>query len=349
MQLANVTTYHALQLATDRARSARDRALRWLLAHVDSNGRPIDADVKNGWGRVPWALASSGELEAAASVVGWAESTSQFGDDGNFVEGPLRPAMLPSYPLSHYAIGCWMVGATGPALRTMNAVREMQDTTGGIPLAPGPDNPFFDLLQTAQAGAAALFTGQQDVADAAYRWIANCVAQQPELDQGRLYPLCTGEKLVTDFPDGLAFLALTDFSQPKQTYFNPGMAAVFLSSYSQAREEPGAMALAEKLLELNLKGSDEHQFHDRDSVQICKFGWGVAAMQLAQPDGPWLEHVVRMAHWFADWQEVDGSWAPARFMSPTPDDVDKTVKTAEHIVEVNAILTALGRADSVAP
>jgi hypothetical protein len=33
-------------------------------------------------------------------------------------------------------------------------------------------------------------------------------------------------------------------------------------------------------------------------------------------------------------------------MAPTPDDVDKTIKTAEHIVEVNAILAALGRANA---
>ena len=121
------------------------------------------------------------------------------------------------------------------------------------------------------------------------------------------------------------------------------MAAVFLCAYASRQREPAALRMAADLLRFNVEGCAE-QFADTASVQVCKFGWGVSAVLAADPDGDWLPHVARMGDWFIGNQRDDGAWAPSSFLVSEPSDIDKLVKTAEHVMEVNAILAALGTA-----
>jgi hypothetical protein len=134
-----------------------------------------------------------------------------------------------------------------------------------------------------------------------------------------------------------------DFNKARQAYFFPGIAAAFLSAYARKREIPEALSLAERFLELNRSGASI-QYSDRDAVQICKYGWGVSAMIQAQPEkkGKWRPELLRMAHWFADWQNADGSWSPSAFLVAAPSVVDLMSKTAEHVMEINMILLGLG-------
>jgi hypothetical protein len=214
-----------------------------------------------------------------------------------------------------------------------------------LPIAPvlRRETVIYDLLSTAQAGLAAVITGQDDVADLAYRWVVDLVDQQP-LDAGsRFYSFRRGPTLIAEPEGQLTWLALTDFSKPRQSFYTPGMAAVFLASYAQRKGKPEPLQLASRLLEFNINGCAE-QFEDSGSVQVCKFGWGAAAMLVADPDGDWLTHVHDMGNWFINNQHQDGAWAPSSFLVDDPSDIDKLVKTAEHVMEVNAILSALGTA-----
>lgn len=345
MQLDQVNTTDPLALATDRARAARDRGLRWLLGHIEANGKPAGSEERNGWGRVPWALALSGEPDTGAAVLRWA-AQSQIDDGGDFAAGPARGStgINPSYLLSHFVIGAWLLGDFALANKTMGGVRALRNpSTGGLPFMARGDVRFDDLLCTAQAGLSAVFAGAGDVADSAYQWILNLVDQQPELANGRLYTLCVGDKLLTEFDKKMSFIALVDFSKAKQAYYYPGMTAAFLTAYAGARGIDEPLEIANRLLQMNIEGSDV-QYTDRASVQICKFGWGAAAMRLAGHQGDWIPHVCRMAHWFADWQNEDGSWSPSSFLVKAPGVVDNMIKTAEHVMELNVMLEALGGA-----
>lgn len=71
------------------------------------------------------------------------------------------------------------------------------------------------------------------------------------------------------------------------------------------RGDTSARDLGAQFLELNIRGTAA-QFDDREAVQICKFGWGASTMLLAEPRGPWLGHVRRMAEWFIARQDDDG-------------------------------------------
>jgi hypothetical protein len=228
----------------------------------------------------------------------------------------------------------------------MDALRRMQDpATGGFAIAPVADRAtdIYDLLSTAQVGLAAVITGQDDIAELAWRWVADMAALQPEDAGSRLYSFRRGTALLTEPDQALEWLAITDFARPRQTYYTPGMAAAFFAAYAQRTGASEPLALARRLLAMNLAGCAE-QYEDEGSVQICKFGWGVASMLVADPDGDWLPHVERMGDWFIAHQSPDGAWTPSSFLAPEPSDIDKLVKTAEHVMEVNAILAALGTA-----
>ncbi|SCW69704.1 hypothetical protein SAMN02927924_02230 [Sphingobium faniae] len=335
-----------LDAAIARVRASRDRGVRWLLAHMDPDGKPVGADERNGWARAPWALAVCGESDAATRMVAWAER-GQLSPDGGFAPGPaFGTGRFGAYPLAHLAIGAWLTERFGTALKAMDALRRMQDPmTGGFPIAPVENRAtdIHDLLSTAQAGLAALISGQDDIADLAWRWISDLVAAQPADAGTRFYTFRQGETLMIEPPQQLEWLAITDFSRPRQTFYTPGMAAVFLAGYAQRKAIQEPLAIASRLLRFNIEGCDE-QFNDPGSVQICKFGWGAAAMLVADPAGDWLRHVARMGDWFIEHQQADGAWAPSLFVSPEPSDVDRLIKTAEHVMEVNAILAALGTA-----
>ena len=335
-----------IDAAIGRVRTARDRGVGWLLEHLGPDGTPVGATERNGWARLPWALAVAGESEAAARVIAWAEG-GQLAPDGGFAPGPaFGTGRFGAYPLAHFAIGAWLTERFATAMAAMDALRRMQDpATGGFPISPVGDRStdFYDLLSTAQAGLAAVITGQDDIAELACRWVADMAALQPADAGTRLYSFRRGAELMTEPDKSLEWLAITDFSRSRQTYYTPGMAAVFLAAQAQRRGTKEPIALAARLLQMNVAGCRE-QFDDPDSVQICKFGWGAAAMLVADPDGGWLPHVARMGDWFIAHQSDDGAWTPSSFLAPEPSDIDRLVKTAEHVMEINAILAALGTA-----
>jgi len=100
--------------------------------------------------------------------------------------------------------------------------------------------------------------------------------------------------------------------------------------------------LGHRFLELNIQGVPE-QFNDGESVQICKFGWGAAAMQIADPTADYRTHLLRMSDWFIEHQATDGSWRPSGFLSPDPKVHEKMTKTAEHAMEITAMIAALAQ------
>ncbi len=331
-----------------RIRASRDRGVRWILDRISSAGEPVGASERNGWARVPWALAVSGEAAAAGQVVAWAERT-QLAADGSFAPGAaLGAGRFLAYPLAHFAIGAWLTERFDTATAAMGALRRLQDpATGGLPIAPPEDRStdIHDLLSTAQVGQAAVITGQDDIAEGVYRWITDLLELQPAGAGKRFYTFRQGKHLLEEPSKNLEWLAITDFERPRQTYYTPGMAAVFLSAYGQRFGLKQPLNVASDLLARNISGTSE-QFDDLGSVQLCKFGWGAAALAAVDISRDWTPHLLRMVDWFEARQAADGSWAPSIFLQPAPSDIDRLIKTAEHVMEVNAILGALGAASA---
>jgi len=334
------TTYTRPDL--DRLRAAREKAVRWLRDRVGDDGRPEGADVANAWWRAPWALCVAGATDVAAAIMGWAEREA-LTDDGDLRGGPYGgdDPGSPVYHLSPLAIASWLLARYDTA-RTINgrlAYFQDPETGGAYERRDFQADPLQDMLKTGQLGISALVTGQREMTEGVYRWLARTYEAQPELP-ARLYPARRGDQLVTDVTGQERFMRVVEFDSPRQLYFYPGIAGAFLAGYVQQTGDDSALKLGKDYLALSEGGTDA-QFNDRASVQICKFGWGAAAMHTADPDGGHLPWVVRMGEWFVRRQRPDGAWAPSSFMTPEPGPYDLYWKTAEHLMELSYIELAL--------
>jgi hypothetical protein len=325
-----------------RIRDARARGVAWLRDRIGNDGRPEGADVANCWWRAPWALCVGGAPDAAAAMIGWAEREA-LGDDGDFRPGPYGVAGggSPVYHLSPLAIASWLLARYDTAAAVNGALARFRnpETGGAYELRDFGADPLEDNLKTAQLGISALVTGDREVSDGVYQWLGRNYAEQPDLP-ARLFTSRRAGAVVTDFPVSQAFIRVIDFQAPRQAYFHPGIAGAFLAGYAQQTGNTGALELGRQYLALTSGGTEE-QYDDTGSVQICKFGWGAAAMLNADPDGGHLPWAVRMGEWFVRRQRPDGAWAPSSFMTPEPGILDLYWKTAEHVMELSYIEQAL--------
>jgi hypothetical protein len=331
---------HTLAESISRARTARDKATGWLLGCIGSDGTPDGWTEGNSWSRLAWAFALSGETAAGAAVLEWV-ARHGLRDDGDLAAPAYGNGRLGAYPLGHLAMGALLLERHDVARRVLGRLATVQSETGGFPIDPagGEFGHLCDLLSTAQAGTAAVVAGRADSYEPVYHWIRALHAEQPDFSH-RLLSARLAEGVVTDPPPALAWLVDTDFTKPRQSYYTAGIAAVFLAAYGQKTGDAEALHLGHSFLRLNLTGSED-QFSDLASVQACKFGWGLGAIQLADPRPEYVPWLQRMVDWFVARQADAGNWAPSTFMSPQPTRNEQMVKTAEHLMEINWVAAAL--------
>ncbi|MDN5913553.1 MAG: hypothetical protein L0I76_00270 [Pseudonocardia sp.] len=322
----------------------RDRAVRWLLDRVGSNGAPAFAEEHNGYYRLPWALATAGERGAAAAVLGWIEREA-LTDGGDLREGTPRAAwtrMAATYPLSIIAHGAWALEHYDTARAVWEALGPLQhpDTGGAYWERPEARATGRQLLfPTAQLGMTALFTGRTDVADAVYGWFRALIAAQPELPR-RLHVGWGPDGLITEVPEDDAYNLVVDFAEPRQAFHNPGIGAAFLARYGAATGWAEAVRTARDLLHLHDAATGE-QYRFTESTGVCKLGLGAAAVLDAAPDDGLVEHLLLMTAWYRDSQDPAGWWAQRTRLRPEPKEFHIVEKTAEHIVWVSTMITAL--------
>jgi len=334
-------------LDLEEAHLASRRAVKWLLDHVGPNGEPSDSAERNGWSRLGWGLAIGGQYDASASVVSWV-GANRLGADGGFQPGRLTGqgyiASYPHYWLGTYVISAWLAGRVDLAMRSMAYLSAQQDPeTGGLPMACNVEGePVCDMLSTAQVGLSALVVGDHETAEGCARWVRAC-AKQSANDSLRFHSCRKGEALWTDPDPAFAWSAITDFSQPRQAFYTPGMGAVFLARYATRYDCGASLDAARDLMAFNILGNAA-QFDDLESVQACKFGWAVGEMALADPNGDWLPWVGRMIRWFTERQSPEGWWGPSVFADPNPSIADRLTKTSEHLMELSVCMAAVGAA-----
>jgi hypothetical protein len=337
-QIADIEHRELLSRVTD----ARERAVAWLVARVADDGRPEGSERANSWWRAPWALAIAGAPDVAAAMLGWAEREA-LQDDGDFRPGPYRTGIYgsPIYGLSPLVIASWLLGRYGTAETIQAQMRTYQDPeTGGIHEDRlDIQDRIQDNLKTAQFGISALVIGDRDAAAGVASWLKTTYELQPDLPH-RFFPQRRGRELITEFLSKQALRCVVDFREPRQLYYHPGIAGAFLAGWAQQSGDAKALQLGRDYLSLSANGS-RIQFDDPESVQICKYGWGAAAMLVADPTPQHLKATAEMAAWFCDRQRADGSWAPSRWMTPEPGLLDFYWKTAEHTMELAYIEQSL--------
>jgi hypothetical protein len=326
-----------------RLKGARLSAVSWITDRIADDGRPAGADVTNAWWRAPWALAVGGDSSAASALMGWIEREA-LTDEGDLRAGPFAAdaPQSPVYKLSPIAIAAWLLARYSTAGAVMDRLEYWTDDASGgaYEYADFVSDSLSDNLKTCQLGIATLVTGRRDAADGVYRWLRGSWNAQPDLPN-RLYSSWRDGKPVTEFDPSDAYDRVLDFSAARQAYFNPGISGAFLAGYGQQTGNADALRLGQDYLRLSQNGTDA-QFNDSGSVQICKFGWGEAAMLAAAPESGQLPWVIKMGEWFIERQRPDGAWAPSVFHAPpVPGELDLFWKTTEHLMELAYIEQSL--------
>jgi hypothetical protein len=325
---------------------AIDRACGWVIGRIGDDGDPGARHCH--YYRVPWALALAGRRAEASAVLSWVEREA-LDKNGDLAAGEPRTGFesrWASYPLAILASSAWHLERYDTALRLARRLRAYQHPATGGAFASHPEHRIDerqDLFPTAQLGMTGLTTGLRDLADGAFHWMRLLYDQQPDLPT-RLFSATDGADLITDITDDtMAWQVVTDFTQPRQAFYNPGIAAAFLGRYHMATGDVDALDLARKYLDLTVGGT-EAQFDHTDSVQVCKFGWGSAVLLEATGEQQYLEHVLRMGQWFLDAQNDNGTWDNSPFLMARGGHADSirvevTVEFVQHLV---SLATALG-------
>ena len=232
----------------------------------------------------------------------------------------------------------------------LDAVRkdfQHPETGGALWERPEARTTGYQLsFPTAQLGLTALATGQSALADAVFGWYERMWTAQPALP-GTLYPIWGPKGLVTEFPESFQFAAKVDFAKPLQAFYNPGIAAAFLARYASRTGSSRARRLAVDFLTLNENGTDA-QFNYWESTSVCKFGLGAAMLLDLTHEERYVRDVERMARWYADSQNPDGSWVHRTPSRPNPSEPHIMEKTAEHVLWVSMMLTSLAAHDAAA-
>lgn len=331
--------------ASSNATAAIGSATRWLLQRIGDDGAP--GCGPEGSYRLPQSLLLTGHRDEAARVLGWMRR-QVLTDDGDLADGGMRTAFgsrWSSYPLAIIAEAAWKLEQYATAAAIGRTLRAFQDPVTGGAFAQRPeirDSRRQDLFPTAQLGITALVVGDHRMADGAARWLAALWALQPELP-AVLYSATDGADLITDPGDDPRerFGLITDLGAPRQAFYNPGIAAAFLARYAAARRDADAGRLAAEYLSLSAAGGPA-QFDHRESVQICKFGWGAAALLELTGADEYRRHVQTMIDWFCAAQQPDGHWDNSPFLMPDGPTVTSAVEvTAEFVQHLVVMSTAL--------
>lgn len=330
--------------ACRRLAITRDAGLQWIVERIDERGRVAEAERFSSYSRLPWTLAVAGARPLAARVLSWIESNGldencDLPDNAANARYRERSA---AYPVAMIAHGAWLLERFGTANRVLDRLRDYQSPATGGAYAERPtirSSERQDLFPTMQLGMTALLAGRTEAATAAFEWLVRFHEAQPELPR-RLYTGWDERGLIVDVPAEEEFESITDLTQPRQAFYNPGMAAAFCGRFLAATGDERARSLGRALLDLSIDGTPA-QFDHSESRQICKFGWGAATMLEADPDGDHLPQVLRMAEWFHESQNADGSWHNSPFRSPQPSVGQLMDITVEFVLHVCTILCAL--------
>ncbi len=333
-----------------RIDDAIDRACRFLAERIGEDGNPGAAHCH--YYRLPWALSLAGRRSMAASVLSWVERNTLLPN------GDVRPeartgfeTRWASYPIAIFASGAWNLERYDTANLLAARLAAYQDPETGGAYATHPDHRSGeqhpnrqDIFPTAQLGMTGLTTGHLDLAHGAYRWFRSLWDAQPALPH-LLYSATNGPDLISDVAadEKLAFEVVTDFTKPRQAFYNPGITAAFLGRYAMATGNTDAIELARSYLDLTVAGTDA-QFDHTDSVQVCKFAWGSSVLLEATGDRRYLGYALRMGDWFVDIQNADGSWDNSPFlMARTTDPASVRIEiTAEFVQHLTTVANALG-------
>jgi hypothetical protein len=274
--------------------SAVERGTAWILDRLEPDGSLRDAPYLNAYYKAPFALMQSGRIQECERVLDYISQRFLL------PSGDLEGAGVPwfdtyrTYPHSWLACAAICRGRFEISSPLIEFVSYYLDLAGQK-----------DIMTASMAGLACLWAGRDRLARATGVSLEQVFDQQPDITRGLYHVWHTEEGLV--LRDGVDHFV--DASQPKQWYFNYGIAAAFLSALSASTADTRWLEAAQQYLR-----ASRHCAEDRYSTpQSGKIGWGAAWTYRLSRDPNDLELVHAVSRGLEALQASDGSWQQSAY------------------------------------
>jgi hypothetical protein len=286
---------------------ARDRGAEYLLSRQRADGAVGEPGEGLGcYYKASYAFAASGRTAAGARLVAWIRRHmfSPEGDvRGEFERGPL--SFVYTYPNAWIVCGAQKLGQLDVARRGVDFIATLQDgETGGFRTQLDKPQSVQDVMSACMSGMAALYAGHLDVARGVARFLATVWEAQPEPEAALYYIYRPGSGLVTETEPEKVKNIVVRVAEPRQRYFQIGIATAFLTKLAQATGDDAHLGLARSYLELAFHATDAMY----ETAQVGKVGWGAAMLYGATGDERVGGLAARAGEALLDQQNDDGSW-----------------------------------------
>ncbi|KON30807.1 hypothetical protein AC482_02885 [miscellaneous Crenarchaeota group-15 archaeon DG-45] len=315
---------------------ARERGVRWLLSqlNVDCSISPYDHAIGSFY-RLPWAFAVTGHSWEGAMLLEWFRR-NMFNEEGDFAGKYSREdadGMYP-YPNSNLIYGAHLLRQFDISQKGMRFLLTLQDKEAGgfysrkDNLGPTGEQ---DIWVSSQAGLTCLLTGRLEAAIRVGVFLEMMWNLQPDVE-GKLYHVYSKKEGLIREPR-----KCVDAGAPAQLYFQPGIAAAFLSRLYMARPERKYLDLAKGYIEFAMRCSDDKL----SRPQVRKTGWGAGLVYQITKDTRYRLYAMRVLDYILDAQYPEGHWVNLIASSTRPERHQSIETSAEAIVHLDHITASI--------
>ena len=295
---------------------AAKKASDWLVSNQREDGCIIEAEV---YYKSPYALGLTGRIPEANKLIDWIKGNvlKENGDMNSHI-----------YKNSWIFQGAHRLARFDLSLPAIRYIMTAQASCGGF-CVNDDTSQIVEPIYTAWGGLSALYFGDLNNTRRAGDCFVKMAKEQP--DEMKFYYNMTADgKLLTDS-------GFIDAKRPKQIYYNPGIAMVFLERLYLATLDEKYLSAAKQIFEFTLRC-------DADAYQTPpsgKSGLGAALLFYITGDTRARNKAIEFAEYLLRVQYPEGPWGF------TPNDpieplIDVTAEFTIFITEISATLASAG-------
>lgn len=286
---------------------AAERGMNWIAAQQRPDGSFCDVgDGVGGYYKVPYALALAGHQRAAQQLLNWVV-THHFTSQGDF-RATQRKAHEPTHDAWPAYANAWLVqgahrlGRWDVARRGTDFLLRHQVPSGGFFALDGK-NRYLEAVNTSWGGLAALVTGLWENACRAGNLLCNMVEGQPRPDRF-YFRTDLGGNHVTDVPAGSELFYYVDATKPKQIYYQPGIALIFLTHLYRATRQERYLQACQSILQFTERCADDvYRFPPSGKLALgCALLYAMTGNEQAR------SAAIRVGTYLVETQRSEGDW-----------------------------------------
>lgn len=324
----------------DELQASAQRAVSWLLSHVNADGSIGDPENGFKYYRAPWTFTLLGQPDVASGICGWVRANllTEHAD----LSAPIRTANDGwAYRDGTFITGAQMLNQHDLSLSLIPALLAWQDPISGAFANDHKDDGSMsdemDIPYACGPGLALLMTGQLDAARRVAEFLDTIYKAQPALPD-RFFCFWSRSRqrpIYEDDPDFELRFVVDNQTDRMQRWTIGGIAAAFLCRLYMADPQDHYLDLARRYQAFSMAATDA-QFN---YPSACKSSWGAALLYQITGEDRYREWLGRFARWYINSQEPDGYWHP--WVEETRGDViEITLEYAMHIATMSIALSS---------